>query len=90
MNDISTKYLFSPNLSCASDRKRPKDLEINYFTFTNSPIELNRILSDLLPIYFNLPHATNTIEEIKYIREINDIFTNRISGRSTELPSPNH
>jgi hypothetical protein len=83
------KYLFSPNLSCATDRKCLKNLKTNYIIFTDFRIELNGIDNNLLSIYFNLPHTTNIIEEIKYFRNINDIFTNSINNRSIKLSLSN-
>ncbi len=93
---MSTEYLSSSNLSCATDRKRLKDLETNYTTFMDFRTEPNGIDGNLLSIYFNLPHATDVTEKVKYIREINDILTNKINNRSIKLlslsssPSPNY
>jgi hypothetical protein len=96
MDDISTEHLSSPNLSCASDRKRPKDSGTGHAAFTDSPTELNGIRGDPPPTYSSSPHATDTTEKVRHVREIDDVLTNGTSGRSTVLPSlssspsPNH
>jgi hypothetical protein len=95
INNMSMEHLSFPNLSCATDRKRLKNLKTNYTAFTDFRTKLNGIGSDLSPTYLSLPHATDTIEEMKYLRDIDDILTNSTNDRSAKLslsnsPSPNH